>query len=96
MTKHAYISQGRLPGHPCPACQRTLSGITAATSSDTRPSPKAGDLTMCSYCRTILAFTADLGFRIATDAEIDALHPLTARAYREIPLLPSNRLPKNQ
>lgn len=87
------ISQGPLGNHPCPACHKILAGFSAV-SDEGHARPEPGTITLCAYCRTVLVFLDDMSFRVATDAEVASLPPLAKRMYRELPLLPSDRLPK--
>jgi len=54
----------------CPVCKHC---IDAATCVDGAAKPKAGDLTVCLYCRSFLAFKDDLRVREITPDEIAGL-----------------------
>jgi hypothetical protein len=81
MTRKAFIRTGRVPPRTCPGCQRVLDAATGAYL-DKRPPPGndgyMGCVTVCAYCATVLVVTPT-GFRIADDADLDALDP-AARA----------------
>lgn len=73
---------GRLLVPPvCPGCDARIDGFTfpgtaPGTQQDTpraRRGPAAGDMTVCSYCRIVLVFTADLQLRLPTQADLDEL-----------------------
>lgn len=56
-----------IPLQPCPACFKVMD---AASHPEKAVSPKAGDLTMCLYCQTVLQFDAKLRVSIASKDEI--------------------------
>lgn len=58
----------------CPVCLATLD---AAAPMDRDPTPpRPGDLTMCLYCGSILAYSA-AGIRVATQRECLDIEPET-------------------
>jgi len=71
-------------GPACPSCGERLDAAVGAYVKGEEPAPPGpGDLTMCAYCHAILAFTATLDFRAATDEEIAHLDP-ALRAWLRI------------
>lgn len=88
MTKPKGVLSTRLtPALECPVCHRVLNAATAASLDPADPTPTMGigDITACAYCGTILCVTT-LGFRPATDAEIDSLSaPLRALLFDYVP-----------
>lgn len=44
------------PAPFCPHCGALLSGVSTDTSEGPVPRPASGDITICSYCCTILEF----------------------------------------
>jgi hypothetical protein len=72
----------------CPSCARRLDAVTSATfgkKPGRAPVPKPGDVTICGYCSAVLVMTPD-NFRVATQAEVDALPELTKWLAREWPV----------
>lgn len=86
--KEAWIqTSDRLAARFCPSCQRRLDAVTSATVGDrpdTAPVPEPGDVTICAYCGAVLVMTTD-SFRLATQAEVDALPDLTKMFARDWP-----------
>jgi hypothetical protein len=72
----AFIFTTKVEGRTCPACQCVLDGSTGVSldQKDTHPVLGLGDITCCAYCGTILVCTT-LGFRMATDADLEKLDP---------------------
>lgn len=66
MKAQATLATTRLPSASCPNCRRKLDAVTGAAFADAGerrpppPRPEPGDVTMCAYCGTILAFDAEL------------------------------------
>lgn len=76
------MSQSRASEPRCLACGRVLdSAIHAGPGSKT---PREGDISICLYCRHIMAFGADGGLRALTDEEMRAVagHPKLLMAIR--------------
>ena len=64
------ITSGKLEHAPsCPVCNKVLDGFTI-DANDLCKLPKAGDCSICVYCRTFLVFTHELQFREITPEEI--------------------------
>lgn len=55
----------------CPQCSRVLDA--ASHSSGERIAPKAGDLSVCLYCLTVLQFAEDLSVLALSQSQLDAL-----------------------
>jgi hypothetical protein len=70
----------RLPMARCPSCTHPLDGALLFGNADVSPDP--GDLTICTYCRTWLAFTDTLGLRLANEDEVSDVDP-TLRAIMQ-------------
>ena len=51
---------------PCPSCTAPLSGAFSFEGA----TPSRGDLTVCIYCRAVLAFTHELQLRAVDAAEM--------------------------
>lgn len=89
MTKRPIWLQqsGRLPTRYCPSCHTGLSAVTSATHMPhaTPPVPRIGDVTLCVYCGAVLVVTTLDTFRLATQAEVDALPELTKRIAEGLP-----------
>lgn len=60
----------KMPPATCPRCLRNLDAA-GGVGHDARPRPD--DLTVCIYCTTILAFTADFGLRPLTKRELEEM-----------------------
>ena len=54
----------------CPACLKTLDGVTDPFSGKT---PQPGDISICAYCALRLVFNTDLTVRALSADEIEAL-----------------------
>jgi hypothetical protein len=61
------------PERPCPACGAILDRATSVAAEDPVLGPEPGDAALCVACGSVLVFTADLHYRVATQAEVDAL-----------------------
>jgi hypothetical protein len=68
MRKKVAIRTGQLWSAPlCPTCSAQLDGFTGVDdlTSGKPPVPEPGSLTVCAYCRTVLAFeAAAIGLRL--------------------------------
>ena len=96
----------RTPETPCPCCGETMDAATCANGDHL---PKAGDFSLCIYCRAINIFEEDLTIRAARQEEIDALDDET-RAFlnslriemrqhplaKEAPAAPTKQSPKGR
>lgn len=56
----------------CPSCRAILGAVTGPGDGPT-PTPTPGDLTVCAYCATILAFEIAGALRAATEADVAEL-----------------------
>jgi len=64
----------RLPTIKCPTCGAELDAAShAGGNEDYHPSPE--DLSICYYCTEMLIYNADMTLRVASVAELEALHP---------------------
>jgi len=63
----------RLASYSCPKCGKVMDAATSAIN-DAAP-PRAGDISICLYCRNVAEFTADLKLRTLTDSDIAKLKP---------------------
>lgn len=61
----------------CPECGHGLSRVTHKHGQPVRP----GDVSICGECGTVLAYTAEMAVRRATQAEWDGLTPQQRLAY---------------
>ena len=52
----------------CPTCKKLLDGFTAV---DHDKKPKAGDVTICSYCNEVLQFNDDMSMKLASPEVIE-------------------------
>jgi hypothetical protein len=59
-----------VPKNRCLNCDKLLDGASAIYDEKRDPRPRAGDITVCSYCQHIMLFDADLKFRNPTFSEI--------------------------
>ena len=72
--RFAAIATHRLT-NPCPVCRAPNDALTSAHFDSTPRGPKPGDLAICAYCKTLLAFTDTMTLRVATEAEWQQLAP---------------------
>ena len=56
--------ESHVEAQPCPSCGQVLDGASGVTGGANEPRPDA--LTMCVYCGVFLAYTGDMGLRLAT------------------------------
>lgn len=70
----AIITDTRHIPSACPTCGMILDASTGACL-DEPARPEIGNLTLCGYCSTLLAFGAGMVLRRATQAEFDELDP---------------------
>jgi hypothetical protein len=82
--REAFIHTARTEVRICPACSAQHDAATGVSlePGDTHPELRVGNLTACSRCGTILIVTT-IGWRPATDEEIDRLDPDLKRLLRE-------------
>ena len=92
--KKMFVSWGRVPPAPCPACRSILRSATGL-SPRTPVVPRAGTLTLCDRCQTWLAFTPGLGLRRATTEEIASLDSEMQRLAEKVVEHLSTRDPKH-
>lgn len=75
------MKPGKLSTSPhCPRCNANLDGFHAVEPDEV---PKANDLTICSYCYAILAYTPDMMLRMYTPEEYDELDQETREGLAE-------------
>ena len=58
-------------GARCPVCDKQLDAATNAEDIDA--APKAGDISVCIYCHTLLEFNEDLTLRLCSQAVFNSL-----------------------
>jgi hypothetical protein len=73
----------------CPACLKTLDGAYNPWNDAT---PEAGDISICAYCTTLLAFADDLTLRTLPVAVYEALSPAVQRQLSLIRELAAARI----
>ena len=86
MKDRAFVFTEHTDARTCPACARVLDGATGVSLDPDDPRPRicVDAVTVCVYCGTILVVTT-IGFRIATDAELDGVDPKLRRLLMEFP-----------
>ena len=62
-----------LASYTCPKCGKVMDAATSVLHDPTQP--KAGDISICLYCRNVAEFTADLTLRTLTNSDIAKLKP---------------------
>lgn len=77
-----------MPEMKCPACEYKMDRCTNVTGQG---GPKPGDVSLCFRCGVAMAFTAELGLRLATQEDFDDLTvgarwtlAMTQRAIRQM------------
>ena len=65
----------------CPKCKSALDAATNVESPKLQP--KAGDVTVCLYCSSILIYKTDFLLRKATKADLRKLNKETLHALLE-------------
>lgn len=68
-----FISTSRVPEHRCPVCHRRMDATTSVSELPEFALPKAGDISICAYCRTVNVFREDGSLRVATSLECEQL-----------------------
>ena len=64
----------------CPACHE---GLDRALNPVGEQGPRPGDLSICAYCRSFLAFTDAMSLRLLSDGEVAALLSGTRSAMNQ-------------
>jgi hypothetical protein len=69
----------RTPPRACVNCGQLIDAATSPTAPKARP--KAGDISVCFYCRHVQIFNSDLTLRELTDQEMHEIagHPDVVR-----------------
>ena len=67
--------RARVPEHCCAVCGKQMDAVEMFTNGrpDEPPLPKAGDLSVCSYCMAIGIWEADGTVRAATSEECEGV-----------------------
>jgi hypothetical protein len=78
--KPAFVHTAPTAAEPCPVCRARLDAATGISlhASERRPTLQIGSISVCAYCHAILIVTT-IGFRVATEAEINTLEPPARR-----------------
>lgn len=84
------ITDTRHAPSPCPTCGKMLDASTGAHMEEPIQ-PEVGDITICGYCSTLLAFGPEMTLRRATQAEFEELDPQLQKLVIGFPPLGSGR-----
>lgn len=58
----------------CPTCKQICNGVTQVSGFDDRPNgPKAGDVTICSFCLEVCEYTEELNLIVADQSTFHEL-----------------------
>jgi len=63
----------RTPDRPCPVCNEPLNACSTIDGVD--ETPEKHDLTICTYCTSILKYGDNLSLHELTKKEMDNMHP---------------------
>lgn len=84
--KPVYVSTRKGEPRSCPVCMSRLDGQTCMSLNKVAYVLKAGDISKCAYCGTILV-AEEVGFRIAKSEDLVHLDPVLRKILELVPTL---------
>lgn len=69
------------------ACGRILDGVEIMTNAPDKIIPRAGDISICAYCRTIQRFVGEPGsltLVVATEEDLNELYPESRKVLQRL------------
>ena len=66
----------------CPSCHVKIGSLDTIVGGKNRPYP--GDPALCAVCGVVTIYCTDMTLRIATQQDIELLHPVKRKAVEDV------------